>query len=154
MIKYVGVKKLRFKFRLETVLRLKESEEKDAKNKLASIRMKRFQIEDEIKNIENAIKEGIKTANDMMSSSRVEEYFMWKRYVEFLEKQKKGKEEELYEIKLQEEMALNEYLEKRREKDSLVKLKERQRKKFLKELDSTERKIIDEVAQRKFWWKR
>ena len=143
---------MRFRFRLEPVLKLKEKEEEEAKEELLRVRMEKARIERKIEEVEAEIERAAKAAMEAISQSRVEDLFMWKDYSKLLEKKRKKLFEDLREIEEKEMVAMERFIEKKKEKNSLLKLKDRRFRSFLKEIDSNERKLIDEVALRKFWW--
>nr|WP_232617880.1 flagellar export protein FliJ [Thermosipho africanus] len=60
--------------------------------------------------------------------------------------------DKLYEISLMEEKVLKDYLEKRKERKSLEKLKERFKNKEYIELQRKDIKNIDEIAERKHFF--
>ncbi len=144
---------LRFRFRLEAILRLKENEEKQAMDELLKIRGKIMEIQTRLKKAQEELKVSLKNRENAIEKGLLKEEELWRRYIPIIEKNIAKLEKLLDEARKEEEKALQIYLEKKRERQSLEKLKERKFMEFLKEIDLQERKVIDEVAERKHWWK-
>ncbi len=144
---------MRFNFRLESLLNLKRHEEEEKREKLVGIRREMEREERRIESLENRLlkleDEFKSRMRDGMSGSEIKDFLAMKRALEYEIESAKMR---LEEIKRMEKEALEEFLEKRRERKALEKLKERKWREFLEEIDSRERKILDEVAERKFWW--
>jgi len=144
---------LRFRFRLEAILRLKENEEKEAKERLLKIRGEIAAIEADIARLERELDNSVRKRSFAIERGKLIDEALWRRYIPTLEARIKALRERLMLKKKEEEKALEVFLEKRRERKSLEKLRERRFREFLKEIDSQERRTIDEVAERQHWWK-
>lgn len=144
---------MRFRFRLEAILRLKENEEKEAKERLLKIRGEIAAIEADIARLERELDNSVRKRSFAIERGKLIDEALWRRYIPTLEARIKALRERLMLKKKEEEKALEVFLEKRRERKSLEKLRERRFREFLKEIDSQERRTIDEVAERQHWWK-
>ena len=144
---------MRFRFRLEAILRLKENEEKEAKERLLKIRGEIAAVEADIARLERELDNSVRKRSFAIERGKLIDEALWRRYIPTLEARIKALRERLMLKKKEEEKALEVFLEKRRERKSLEKLRERRFREFLKEIDSQERRTIDEVAERQHWWK-
>jgi len=144
---------MRFKFRLESVLKLRELQEEEAQRKLLKIKREREAIERELELLNKERSEAIKKRNESIEKGETSDIETWRLYILGLENNINKTMLRLQRKFAEEEKAREEFLERRKEKKSLLKLKEKKRVEFLKELDMQERKIIDEVAERKHQWK-
>ncbi|ACJ75597.1 hypothetical protein THA_1145 [Thermosipho africanus TCF52B] len=120
------------------------------KQELFKVRMEKKKIEEEIqktvdylKSLENEIFG--KQINGLYLNMLLEIKNSGEKYIESLK-------DKLYEISLMEEKVLKDYLEKRKERKSLEKLKERFKNKEYIELQRKDIKNIDEIAERKHFF--
>ena len=145
---------LRFRFRLDSILRLKAFEEERAREELIEVRSRIRSLESELENLENMKKdvesEMSKRLESGMSGGEIEK---WMTYVKGIEGEMERKLEEMERLREEESEKLKSFLEKRRERKALEKLRERRLREHLEELDFRERRFLDEIAQRRHWWK-
>lgn len=135
-------------FRLEKLLSLKIKEEEVIKHALVSIRLKISELEDEIERSEayrNEIEQELRIGSVPGAQLSFLLYIkkLQERYIEFLKNKLSG-------LRSQEEKILAQYLEKRAERKSLEKLKERCVQRELLQMDRKERILIDEIALQRF----
>jgi flagellar FliJ protein len=135
-------------FRLEKLLSLRQKEEEALKNELSKIRAEIRKLEEEIEQVNNSkkiteeqLRSGVQTGAQVAFL-----IYLVQMYDEHLKKLKL----KLSNIRKMEEETLRAYLEKRTERRSFEKLKERYVRAQLLEADRKERKIIDEVALQKY----
>lgn len=135
-------------FRLEKLLSLRQKEEEALKNELSKIRAEIRKLEEEIEQVNNSkkiteeqLRSGVQTGAQVAFL-----IYLVQMYDEHLKKLKL----KLSNIRKIEEETLRAYLEKRTERRSFEKLKERYVRAQLLEADRKERKIIDEVALQKY----
>ncbi|HCF38402.1 flagellar export protein FliJ [Thermosipho africanus Ob7] len=138
------------KFRLQKLLDFASKQEELIKQELFKVRMEKKKIEEEIqktvdylKSLENEIFG--KQINGLYLNMLLEIKNSGEKYIESLK-------DKLYEISLMEEKVLKDYLEKRKERKSLEKLKERFKNKEYIELQRKDIKNIDEIAERKHFF--
>ncbi|MDK2839801.1 MAG: flagellar protein FliJ [Thermosipho sp. (in: thermotogales)] len=138
------------KFRLQKLLDFASKQEELIKQELFKVRMEKKKIEEEIqktvdylKSLENEIFG--KQINGLYLNMLLEIKNSGEKYIESLK-------DKLYEISLMEEKVLKNYLEKRKERKSLEKLKERFKNKEYIELQRKDIKNIDEIAERKHFF--
>lgn len=138
------------KFRLQKLLDFASKQEELIKQELFKVRMEKKKIEEEIqktvdylKSLENEIFG--KQINGLYLNMLLEIKNYGEKYIESLK-------DKLYEISLMEEKVLKNYLEKRKERKSLEKLKERFKNKEYIELQRKDIKNIDEIAERKHFF--
>ncbi len=143
---------MRFNFRLESILRLRERAEENARLDLVKVRNKLAILESELEVLEEKIKiTSDKLLKRLEEGSSGAEIHEWKVYMEKLEEEKYNLREEISAKKAEEQEKLKIYLEKRKERMALEKLKERRYKEYLRELDYREKKFLDEVAEKNHW---
>ncbi|WP_448378351.1 flagellar export protein FliJ [Fervidobacterium sp.] len=135
-------------FRLEKLLSLRQKEEEALKNELVRIRAEIRKLEEEIEQVDNSkkiteeqLRSGVQTGAQVAFL-----IYLLQMYDEHLKKLKL----KLSNLRKMEEETLRAYLEKRTERRSFEKLKERYVRAQLLEADRKERKIIDEVALQKY----
>ncbi|WP_448375564.1 flagellar export protein FliJ [Fervidobacterium sp.] len=135
-------------FRLDKLLSLRQKEEEVLKNELSKIRSEISKVEEEIKKVElsrRETEEQLRTGNQ--SGAQVAFFiYLISMYNEHLNKLKL----KLSRLKAQEEDTLRAYLEKRTERRSFEKLKERYIRNQALESDRKDRIVIDEVALQKY----
>ncbi|WP_126993764.1 flagellar export protein FliJ [Thermosipho globiformans] len=138
------------KFRLQKLLDFASKQEELIKQELFKVRLEKKKIEEEIqktvdylKSLDNEIFG--KQINGLYLNMLLEIKNSGEKYIESLK-------DKLYEISLMEEKVLKDYLEKRKERKSLEKLKERFKNKEYIELQRKDIKNIDEIAERKHFF--
>lgn len=136
----------KFKFKLERILKYRESIKDEKKRVLTLKNQKLFNAEERLKNLQyeaenNGIKEGVVNINYLILTGQYGEYL----YLE-IEKQK----EEIEKIKLEVEEARKEYLEASKEAKSLEILKEKQETEYKKNLLKEEEKENDNTMVQRF----
>ncbi|QTA38604.1 flagellar FliJ family protein [Thermosipho ferrireducens] len=140
------------RFRLQKLLDLASKEEELLKNELFRIRQEKSAIFENIEKTQQyiyKIKEEISSAETTGQElqfkiaiiSQGENYLnsLWNKF---------------YEMEKKEQEILDEYLEKRKQRLSLEKLKERKTMEYVTELNRKEIRIIDEIAEKKFFRER
>ncbi|WP_448376679.1 flagellar export protein FliJ [Fervidobacterium sp.] len=135
-------------FRLDKLLSLRQKEEEVLKNELSKIRSEISKVEEEIKKVELSRKETEEQLRTGNQSGAQVAFFIYliSMYNEHLNKLKL----KLSRLKAQEEDTLRAYLEKRTERRSFEKLKERYIRNQALESDRKDRIVIDEVALQKY----
>jgi flagellar FliJ protein len=143
---------LRFKFKLDTILKLREREEEGARIELVRVRNEIHMLEDQLERAKKDINEMRKEMLERMEEGmKGEEIPQWKSYIEHLEVKMREIQEKILEKRKEEKKKLEIYLEKRKEREALEKLRKRKFDEYRRGIDLKERKIIDEVAQRNYW---
>ncbi len=135
-------------FRLEKLLYLRAKEEESLKGELSRIRTEIRKVEGEIDSVENSKKQIETQLRTGTQTGTQVAYFIYliKMYNEHIGNLKLR----LSELRLLEEKTLQMYLEKRTERRSFEKLKERYIRAQMLESDRKERIVIDEVALQKY----
>ncbi|MGQ9855695.1 MAG: flagellar export protein FliJ [Fervidobacterium sp.] len=135
-------------FRLEKLLYLRAKEEESLKSELSRIRTEIRKVEEEIDSVENSKKQIEMQLRAGTQSGTQVAFFIYliKMYNEHIGNLKLR----LSELRLLEEKTLQMYLEKRTERRSFEKLKERYIRSQMIENDRKERIVIDEVALQKY----
>ncbi|AMW33446.1 flagellar export protein FliJ [Fervidobacterium islandicum] len=135
-------------FRLEKLLSLRQKEEEALKNELNKVRVEIRRLEEEIEEVKNSkrfteeqLRTGVQTGAQVAFLM-----YLIHMYDEHLKKLNL----KLSNLRKIEEETLRAYLEKRTERRSFEKLKERYLRAQLIEADRKERIIIDEVALQKY----
>ncbi|SHN62225.1 flagellar export protein FliJ [Fervidobacterium gondwanense] len=135
-------------FRLEKLLYLRAKEEESLKSELSRIRTEIRKVEEEIDNVENSKKQiEMQLRTGTQTGTQVAFFiYLIKMYNEHIGNLRL----KLSELRLLEEKTLQMYLEKRTERRSFEKLKERYIRSQMIENDRKERIVIDEVALQKY----
>lgn len=137
-------------FRLQKLLSFVEKEEELIKQELYKIRQEKQKVEEEIQKT----KEYLKSLSDEIIGKQINGAYLnmilqiknsGERYINTLN-------EKLEDLNEKEETILESYLEKRKQRRSLEKLKERFKNRENIELRRKENKIIDEIAERKHFF--
>lgn len=133
----------RFKFRLDKMLAIKEYNELNAKLKYASKLQEKFSIEDENKRLENYIFEKINStaSNDILTQASFSDIFL---------KKIKLNKEKLYKVNNELNERFKEYREARKEKKTFEHLKENEQKRYKKELNRYQTKLLDDMSSQMF----
>ncbi len=144
---------MRFRFRLESILKLREHEEELAREKLLRIRTEISDLEERLSNLEF---EESKYKRKMMESMRKGvsggEIREWILILDLLKMERDSILNDLRKLRDMEQKALDDYLDKRKERKALEKLKERSLRDHLEEIERAERISMDEVAERRHHW--
>ncbi|RKX51996.1 MAG: flagellar export protein FliJ [Thermotoga sp.] len=145
--------RMRFRFRLESILKLREHEEELAREKLLRIRTEISDLEERLSNLEF---EESKYKRKMMESMRKGvsggEIREWILILDLLKMERDSILNDLRKLRDMEQKALDDYLDKRKERKALEKLKERSLRDHLEEIERAERISMDEVAERRHHW--
>ncbi len=144
---------MRFRFRLESILKLREHEEELAREKLLRIRTEISDLEERLSNLEF---EESKYKRKMMESMKKGvsggEIREWILILDLLKMERDSILNDLRKLRDMEQKALDDYLDKRKERKALEKLKERSLRDHLEEIERAERISMDEVAERRHHW--
>lgn len=135
-------------FRLEKILSLRKREEEILKDQLNKVRLRIRQVEEEIEKTQMTRKEVEDQLRTSQSGAQVSFLLyllrMYNDYIKLLN-------DRLSNLRSEEETILRNFLEKRTERRSFEKLKERYLEHEKLQLDRKERLIIDEVALQKYF---
>lgn len=140
----------KFKFRLQTLLNLKEQLEKNAKNELGAAIKKLEEEKSRLRQIDNEIDLCSAEFRDACKGSIVPEKIKEiKRYLEYLDKKRKNqvlavKREQENVDKIREKL-----VEIMKERKVLENLKDKDFQEFLAEEDKKERQLVDELVSYK-----
>ncbi|OQY09452.1 MAG: flagellar export protein FliJ [Marinitoga sp. 4572_148] len=144
---------MRFHFSLERLRNLKERLEEDAKRIFLEATAERIRAEEALVEINNKIKEENKRFIHQISNNliTIQEIQQWRSYLESLEKEK-IRLGEIYREKLSiEEEKRQLYLEARKERIILDKLKERKFEEYKLEYQREENRNLDEIGIQMFY---
>ncbi|MFN6991354.1 MAG: flagellar export protein FliJ [Fervidobacterium sp.] len=138
-------------FRLEKILNLRKQEEKVIKQELINLRAKIKDLETEIEKVTGSKEETerlLRTGSQSGAQLNFLLYLinMYNSYLSTLKSQ-------LELLRKKEEEILRKYIEKRTERNSLEKLKEKVREHENFEIDRRNRLVIDEIALQKYYRK-
>lgn len=137
----------KFKFRLDKVLEVREIEEEEVENRLHKARKKAEKIKEEIEQLENTQLELYRYLREKEEVTPGET-MQYRRYLHINRRRISNTEEKL--INQQQEVTAfrQEYIDKRRNREALEKLKEKDYSRYMKELLLKEQEELDELAQR------
>ena len=143
---------MRFRFRLESLLKFRQNEEEEARLELVRVRNEIARLEDELEKLENLIRESEEKRLEALSSGATGSVIRtWDEYIQKLRFEKVKLLGEIEKKREEEREKLEVYLERRRDRMALEKLKERKFQEYMEELNRQERKFLDEVAEKKYW---
>jgi len=135
-------------FRLEKLLNLRQKEEEAIKLELSRIRAQIREVEVQIEEAtasksetERELRMGVQNGAQLGLLLYIID--LYQKYIVLLNAK-------MSELRREEEKTLRQYLEKRMERKSFEKLKERFVQGQIKEADARDRKVIDEVALQKY----
>jgi flagellar FliJ protein len=131
----------KFEFTLNSLLMIKNSLERQAKQKMAEAVSRRDKCQEEIEEIERR-KELARTNN---KSFTAHEYLMFSRYYSDLERMRKSKTCELEAIEKEIEEIRQELVTIMQERKVLEKLREKQYEEYLVELGKEQDKLVDDM---------
>jgi len=135
-------------FRLEKLLNLRQKEEEAIKLELSRIRAQIREVEVQI---EEAIASKSETERELRTGVQNGAQLGLLLYIiDLYQKYIAQLNTKMNELRREEEDTLKQYLEKRMERKSFEKLKERFVQGQMKEADARDRKVIDEVALQKY----
>jgi flagellar FliJ protein len=137
----------KFKYKFESILRVKENFKKQAMKEVALIGK---QIEENIAKKESLIKElnECKLSSNK-TSMKISELQFIESHIYFLTKKIQFVDSEMYRLKLQLKMKQNELLEKTKESKIFQKMKEAKYISYKSEENQEENKMLDELAIQK-----
>ncbi|HNV05537.1 MAG TPA: flagellar export protein FliJ [Petrotogaceae bacterium] len=142
---------MRFNFSLERIMKLRKKFEDLAREELSKKIKERQEVEERIHTIDLKISEFEREFNNELkftiSPQKLQQLI---EYREFLEKERIRLIKFLQKKLSEENVARQEYLKKKNEREVLEKLRERKYDDFMTELRKIESKEMDEVAQNKF----
>ena len=137
----------RFTFRLERLLKLKDSLEERKKNEINKLLADINAINVEIKNKEKQIdRELEKLSKLLVETHDVRLALDWHSYISGLDEEKREFEQRRMEKEKELQKKIKEYMQLLKEKKILVNLRERKYLEYLKEIDRIERSYLDEQA--------
>ena len=137
----------RFTFRLERLLKLKDSLEERKKNEINKLLADINAINVEIKNKEKQIDRELEELSKLLVETHdVRLTLDWHSYISGLDEEKKEFEQRRMEKEKELQKKIKEYMQLLKEKKILVNLRERKYLEYLKEIDRIERSYLDEQA--------
>jgi flagellar protein FliJ len=137
----------KFKFRLESVLKLKEEQKKELELELAGLREQKRKLElvlKEILNIKNNVLDNMHSKGRVHVSECQADYY----YLDSLEKQIDTQKKKIERLIKLEDSVIIELLKISKEKKTIEKLKEKKKEAFEKEALHLENLFLDDISQR------
>jgi flagellar FliJ protein len=140
-----------FRFRLSRLLSLKMSQEEQLKIQLSALRAEMRRIEDSARKCEEQLKNiFLKTLSSSSRGINGFELSQLLTYRESLQAELSFLNSRLAQLRQQENVLRDQYLEARKERKILQNLRERRFRTYVFEQDRTHRLYLDELAIRKF----
>ncbi len=131
----------KFKFRLESVLKYRQEERDQARNLYIEAQQRRFEMDDQIREVEQVRKENLRgPANDLPSRLSLQSW------VDNLDNQQHQFQVALEILLQEEEHAMQVWIERRQEAEALEKMRARQLQEHLLEVARFEQNELDEWA--------
>jgi flagellar FliJ protein len=141
----------KFSFRLQTVLELRERVKEQTEMELAQLNFRLQRLNEEKNHLLLEKEEMLdRQARSQQGRIDVEEIFWFQGYALRLDEQVFRLSEEMWKVEQAKEGKRRELILATQECEVLLKLKERDFKKFLKEIDRAENQLIDELATIRF----
>jgi flagellar protein FliJ len=137
----------KFRFRLDSLIRLKEEQKKQAELELANAQAQRMKAEHHLKQV-IGIKEMAILAINTKNSCQVFKFQADYYYISALEKEIKNIIHKIDRIKKIENNILNEVIDLTKEKKTIDRLKEKRKMEFVKEMDRKEQIYLDDISQK------
>jgi flagellum-specific ATP synthase len=137
----------KFKFRLDSLLRLKEEQKKQSELELAHAQTEKIKAENMLKDTIH-YKESAYNAINTKKSCQVFDFQADYYYIDALEKDILNRRRKLERIKQVEHNIINEVIELTKEKKTIEKLKEKRKEEFDKEMDRKEQIYLDDISQK------
>lgn len=135
----------KFVFGLKSLLRVKESMERQYKNELAILNANKNKMLDNITNLNNKYEKSIELLNSGMSDGvTVSEVFKMKAIIDYTEKSILTAENKVKEIEKEIEKTMNLLVEVIKEKKLLYKLKEKKFQEYMLEYQRNTDKELDD----------
>ena len=140
-----------FRFRLSRLLSLKMSQEEQLKIQLGALRTEMRRIEDSLRKCEEQLK-GLQLKTLTLLSRGISglELSQLLTYKDSIQAELSLLMEKLTQLRQQEDILRNQYLEARKERKILQNLRERRFRTYVFEQDRAHRLYLDELAVRKF----
>ncbi|WP_448524193.1 flagellar export protein FliJ [Pseudothermotoga sp.] len=140
-----------FRFRLSRLLSLKMSQEEQLKIRLSALRAEMRRIEDSVRKCEEQLK-GIMLKTLSLSARGISGFELSQllTYRESLQTEVSFLNSKLAQLREQENVLRDQYLEARKERKILQNLRERRFRTYVFEQDRAHRLYLDELAVRKF----
>lgn len=137
----------KFQFKLDKVLEVRLMEEEQAQNLLVEAQQKEREIKAEINKLQE-VQNGLYQHLREQGSLSLNENLIYRKYIQ--ENRKNIKEAEKWLVSQKEEVRLfrEDFLDKRKKREVLEKLKEKNYKKYYKEMLLKEQKVLDELGAR------
>ncbi|ACL70435.1 flagellar export protein FliJ [Halothermothrix orenii] len=136
----------KFEFNLQKVLEVRSLEEDLARNKLLAARQKEREIQSRLREMNSTQRElyDYLRENNLDIQGTIEA----RKYLVYNRKRINNTEDKLHRQRDVVARHQKEYIDRRKNKKVLEKLKEKENQKYMKEFFRTEQKILDEIGQR------
>jgi len=133
--------------RLQTVIRVKDIQLKNAQRELAQIKVKKEEEQGALDKLEEQKSSAMSDAARKMKA-RARDMQTGRAFLQSLSRQIKGQEETVQQISDQEETKRGELVERTKSQQMLEKIEEKRRDEEAKENDRKAQRVIDVLAQR------
>ena len=142
----------KFKFRFETVLELREKELEKAEIKVAAVQMELSKANQALINYRTEQQQNRTALEHILSSGRIDiiQITSYQNYIKHLDNKIHSQHQIIKQLQIKLEKVRQEMLIVRQKKMILDKLKEKDLKEYLKELEYQDIKMLDEIATNKF----
>lgn len=137
----------KFKFKLKTPLKVKQMEEKVKKQKLAAA-IARQNYEKKL--LKTLLTQRLALDSDLQKnleiSIKVEELYVYINYMETIKRQIENQKKSLFKAKEDCNKTRSSFIESRKERQILEKIKQKSFKTYIEEINREEQKLSDEIA--------
>ena len=138
-----------FKYKFESIKKIKESLEKKAQKELAEVDLQIERVRVEIVKLDNIVKALKINVNEHRSIKAAEMHHI-NRYEEYIRQEKISLENKIVELELLRTKKLEELQEKQKEYKMFETMKEKHHEAFVVDANRLEQIMLDEVAGQKF----
>lgn len=137
----------KFEFKLNKVLEVRQIEEDQAQNRLLEAQQKERNIKKEILSLQDKQNDLYQYLRDQEGIT-LEENMLYRGFIQKNRQNIKNSEKSLFAQQEEVRLVRGDFLEKRKKREVLKKLKEKNYKRYYKEMLLKEQKVLDEIGSR------
>ncbi len=137
----------RFKFRLQSVIKVKEIQQKKIERELAQIKKRILQEQARLENLEGE-REKVASSSHLDGIVKASDIIVRQNYLRKISDEIHFENARLENLAESETKKIDEVLDVKKDKEAIEHLREKRLEEYKRELDRTEQVLIDAVAQR------
>lgn len=144
----------KFKFKLDTVLRVRRHKEEKARQKLADLRRRKMRLETQKSEINGDLKAFHNNRDEQVDRQTPVQHRQQYSYIHEQHKQIKQLDNKIENLAKQVAEQRKKLIEANKQTKILSNLKSKHKMNFLEEVDRLEQKQLNEIATQRYNWKR